>query len=296
MDIPTTTNVADLELQAEGLNPLEAAAIYNEHGALVVRGLMRGYVEAVKRDIERVAEESIALLDQAEKTGDGWVTPNRTLFIPAPEGFERDKQIMVLGLNYRTSAAFFRSALDPALLSIAEAVLGPNVELYMEGQSLLKEPVGGHAKNLHQDGAYFEHKYEGPMAVLNYVVPTDLENGALHVVPGSHKLGMLDHIDTSSHLGLDPNDWPWERAVPVCGDPGDAVFFHVKTIHGSKPNHSKAPRPVFIHRYRKAGDFVVVSATNANKRKAAAANASAKSAKGQEGLLVCGFRSATEEA
>ena len=35
-----------------------------------------------------------------------------------------------------------------------------------EGQVLYKEPVGGHPKMLHQDASYFEHKYEGPCALL----------------------------------------------------------------------------------------------------------------------------------
>ena len=158
----------------------------------------------------------------------------------------------------------------------------------MDGQCLVKEPVGGHPKNLHQDGAYFEHKHEGPVAVLTYAVDTDLNNGALHVVPGSHKLGMLDHVDTESHLGLDPQDWPWERSVPVLGEAGDSIFFHVKTIHGSKPNYSDGPRPVFIHRYRRPDDFSINNAATAEKRKANAAHPPAQ--KGAKGIMVRGRR------
>lgn len=290
--VPTTTNVADLEVHADRLDAGRAAAIYAEHGALVVRGLMTPYVDAIARDVAQVVEESVALLPKAEKNVDGWMTPNGTLFIPAPEGFHRDKQVMVTGLRYRSSAAFFRSAFDERLVEVVSAILGPNVELFMDGQCLVKEPVGGHAKNLHQDGAYFEHRVEGPVAVLNYVVPTTLENGALHVVPGSHRLGMLEHVDTSSHLGLDPQDWPWEKAVPITGEPGDAIFFHVKTIHGSKPNFSEAPRPVFIHRYRRPDDYVIVNATSADSRKDAEKNAAHRVKEGQEGYMVCGFRSA----
>ena len=90
------------------------------------------------------------------------------------------------------------------------------------GQCLYKEPVGGHPKHLHQDSAYFEHRYQGPVGILSYVVDTDLVNGALHVVPGSHKLGQLKHIDTFSHLGLAEDEWPWESALPVEGKAGDS--------------------------------------------------------------------------
>lgn len=279
-----------LELHAETLDPERAAAIYREHGCLVVRGLMRPYVAAIARDVEATAAAAIAMLDRAERVAEGWKTPDGTLFLPAPPGYPRDRQIMVLSVSYQTSAAFFTSALDPGLLAVVEAIVGPDVELFMNGQCLYKEPVGGHPKHLHQDSSYFEHRFEGPVGVLSYVVDTDLVNGALHVVPGSHRMGTLRHVDTFSHLGLDPGEWPWERALPVCGSAGDAIFFHYRCIHGSQENHSDRPRPVFIHRYRRPDDYVTVSATTAEKR-AAGEQAAARAKKdGQRGFMVRGFR------
>src|SRR5947208_3435670 len=83
------------------------------------------------------------------------------------------------------------------------------------------------------------------VGALSYAVDTTLKNGALHVVPGSHKWGVMKHVDTSSHLGLDPKEWTFDKAVRIDGAAGDAIFFHVKTIHGSPENHSDKPRPVF---------------------------------------------------
>ncbi len=282
--------VKDIEVFADDLNIAAAAAIYKEHGCLIVRGLMRPYIAAIQRDIEATAAHAISLLDKARKTPEGWVTLDGTLFIPAPANFARDKQIMVLGARYTTSAAFFRSAFDTKAVDIVEAILGPDVELFMDGQCLYKEPVGGHAKNLHQDSAYFEHRYEGPIASLNYVVDTDLVNGALYVVPGSHRLSTLRHIDTSSHLGLDPEEWSWDKAVPVVGQAGDAIFFHVRTIHGSQTNRSDKPRPVFIHRYRRADDFTTVAAATTERREEAERRAEEAKKENQQGLMVRGFR------
>ena len=230
-------------------------------------------------------------MDKAERIVEGWRTPNGTLFLPAPEGYARDKQIMVLAVNYQTSAAFFRAAFDETAVNIVAAILGPNVELFGNGQCLYKEPVGGHPKHLHQDSAYFEHRYEGPVGILNYVVDTGLVNGALHVVPCSHRLGQLRHIDTFSHLGLEEDEWPWESALPVCGKAGDSIFFNVKTVHGSKQNMSDKPRPVFINRYRRTDDYVVVGGTTtANRAEAEKRAAEAKKASGDKGLMLRGFR------
>ena len=281
----------DISVTVEELNVAEAAATYLQHGCLVVRGLMKPYIADMAADIAATVGQSIELLDQAERRPEGWVSANGSLFIPAPEGYDRDKQIMTVGISYFTSAAFLRAATDSTALDILEAVLGPNIELFGNGQALVKEPVGGHPKHLHQDSAYFEHRYEGPVGILSYVVDTDLVNGALHVVPGSHQQGQLRHVDTFSHLGLDEDEWPWEAALPIVGQAGDSIFFHVKTIHGSKQNHSHTPRPVFINRYRRPDDYAVIRATTTSNR--AEAEKLAQDARREnepQGLMVRGFR------
>jgi len=288
-DLPRVDPAA-LEFEHHGLDPARVAACYREHGCFVVRGLLRSWAPEIGRDILAAVEEAVAMLEKAEPNPNGFKTPDGTLFIPAPAGFARDKQVMVTSCRYDTSAAFFRSAVDPAMLEIAEAILGPDVELYMNGQCLCKEPCGGHPKRLHQDASYFEHRYDGPLAVLGYAVPTDVARGALHVVPGSHKLGVLEHVDTESHLGLSLEDWPWEAALPIEGEPGDAIFFHSKTIHGSLPNHSDGPRPVFIHRYRAANDYVTIGATHVADRKQAEARAEEARKENQYGFMVRGRR------
>ncbi|MFA6109583.1 MAG: phytanoyl-CoA dioxygenase family protein [Candidatus Latescibacterota bacterium] len=290
MSLSTPAVLEQIEVTAANLDVARAASIYRDQGCLVVRGLLAPYISAIAADIEAAARTAISLLDQGQQIPEGRLTPDGTLFLPAPPGFGRPWQIMVLACSYETSSAFLHSALDPRLLDLAEVILGPDVELFGRGQCLYKEPVGGHAKHLHQDGAYFEHRFEGPVAALTYVVPTDLENGALHVVPGSHRTGILEHVDTFSHLGLDAREWPWERTVPVCGQPGDTVLFHVKTVHGSKENHSLSPRPVFIHRYRQADDYVTVSATTAANRREAEARAGEARKENQRGLMVRGRR------
>lgn len=287
----TNLTADEISVSVGELDVAEAAVIYREHGCLVVRGLMKPYIEEMAADIAATVQQSVALLDRAERRPEGWVSPNGSLFIPAPEGYDRDKQIMTVGISYFTSAAFLRAATDPTALDILEAVLGPNIELFGNGQSLVKEPVGGHPKHLHQDSAYFEHRFEGPVGILTYVVDTDLINGALHVVPGTHKQGQLRHVDTFSHLGLDEDEWPWEAALPITGQAGDAIFFHVRTVHGSKQNHSNAPRPVFINRYRRPDDYAIIRATTTTNR--AEAEKSAEQARREnepQGLMVRGFR------
>src|SRR3954454_6415507 len=108
--------IEQIEVSADYLDVREAATIYQEHGCLVVRGLMKPYLQELHRDIEATAAQSLSLLEQARQVREGWVTPDGTLFLPAPPGYARDKQIMVLAVSYQTSAAFFRSAFDPTMV------------------------------------------------------------------------------------------------------------------------------------------------------------------------------------
>ena len=75
------------------------------------------------------------------------------------------------------------------------------------------------------------------------------ENGPLQFVSRSHLKG---------HLGLDQLEDPATRIDPsqlitVELLPGDTAFFHPYAIHGSLPNHSQAPRRLFINGYAYPG-------------------------------------------
>jgi hypothetical protein len=282
--------VEDIEVFADDLDPQRASEVYRTHGCLVVRGLHRRYVADVAEDVERVVAHAKSLLDQAEAYPGGWRTPDGAVWLPAPAGYGRDQQIMTVPITYRNSAAFFRMACDERTADLMQALIGPDVELFGDGQCLYKEPVGGHPKKLHQDAAYFTHRFDGPIAALTYLVDTDLVNGALHVVPGSHQLGTLAHVDTFSHLGLDDREWPWETALPITGDAGDVILFHYRTVHGSQENHSQHARPVAINRYRDPRDYVCAVAVTAEQMEKARASAHEAVPDGQEGFMLGGFR------
>ncbi len=253
--------LSDLELHAKDLDLDHATAIYKKYNCLVVRGLNKAYASEVYRDIMDIVDVGISQLPQASKNNLGWSTPNGILWLPAPAGFDREQQVMTVPLKYSNSGSFLASAMNPIALDITCRILGDDIELCDDGQSLCKEPCGGHPKLLHQDGAYFAHRHEGPVAVLSYAQDTSSDMGPLRVIPGSNHWGLLPHEDTFSHLGLNETDWPWESTLEIEGEAGDAIFFGINCIHGSKPNVSNKRRGVFINRYRHIDDYQIMSAT-----------------------------------
>ena len=90
-------------------------------------------------------------------------------------------------------------------------------------------------------------------------------------MPGSHRLGHVPHVDTPSHLGVPADEWSFDDALRIDASAGDVVFFHVHTLHGSTPNRSPSPRPVYINRYLEASDFQIYFATDARMRERARA-------------------------
>jgi hypothetical protein len=266
-----TADIADLEVQSSDPNlTAKAAEAFHRHGCVVIRGLNDRYVPQIRSAIEHTVEQSRRLESQGkiERVDEGWVTPDGTLFIPASHdgtageanrhrpvrelvrelgdapGVER--QIMVPAVDYQNSAALFQCANDSRVLDIVSAIFGAEdhpVELFGNGQLVYKEPQGGHIVSLHQDAAFFEFGGSGlsPIGTLNYCVDTTnaLGNGPLTVFPGSHRGGFIEHVDSASHLGLDPAHWQLENGISIDGKAGDSILFNQYMVHGSPPNHSR---------------------------------------------------------
>jgi ectoine hydroxylase-related dioxygenase (phytanoyl-CoA dioxygenase family) len=91
--------------------------------------------------------------------------------------------------------------------------------------------------------------------------PQTVENGALRIMPGSHRLGYLGLSDDGPIMvgqtqdeelrraGLDPSN------IVTCEmEPGDLLLWTLFTVHGSAPNVSDYDRRFMINSYVRAGD------------------------------------------
>jgi len=283
--------VEDLELSIDGIDLVEAKAIYREHGALVLRGVAREYAARILGDMKDVLAQVTALLPQAKPHSlhkNAWVTPDGSTFNDDPD-HPGQKVVNTLLFNGLVSGVFTESLMNPQLLDVVEALIGPDIELWKWGQCVYKQPESGVPKNMHQDEYYFQHKYNTTVGVLTYAIDTDETNGALQVVPGSHKLGPIEHGD-DTFAGFSLEDTWFKRAVLVPGRAGDAILFNGLTVHGSLANRSNRPRPVFIQRYRAAYDYCILDVGNSKDRRKAEANPRTEKAADDNGLMVRGLR------
>jgi ectoine hydroxylase-related dioxygenase (phytanoyl-CoA dioxygenase family) len=117
------------------------------------------------------------------------------------------------------------------------------------------KPPGGKGQGMHQDNFYLVSKPATCIAAWTAIDESDLDNGCLWVVPGSHRSDILCP-ETGGEKWMEYGDthitkFPREQkpvAVPV--PRGSTMFFGGNLIHGSGPNRTKDRfRRTFIGHY-----------------------------------------------
>jgi phytanoyl-CoA hydroxylase len=84
---------------------------------------------------------------------------------------------------------------------------------------------------------------------------TTEENGAMLVLPGTHRGPVYDHHADGSFCGaMDPTgvDLPFDKAEAAVGPAGSMSFHHVRLVHGSAQNTSDRPRTLLLYEYAAA--------------------------------------------
>ena len=101
---------------------------------------------------------------------------------------------------------------------------------------------------LHQDPTQVDEDRYWIMNIIVPLVETSRENGALQVVPGSHrimpKLRSLDLEDRAETFALAEVIEPLTETIPM--QAGDAIFYFQSILHGSGPNEATDVRPVVL--------------------------------------------------
>ena len=151
------------------------------------------------------------------------------------------------------SAAATRLLTDPRFTGVAQAIIGPNVQLH-HTKMFIKPPENGSPFPMHQDYHYFPHAGNSMTAAIIHFDDAPIEKGCLRVVPGSHRLGPLAAIGEDRHLP----GYAIEDALPLPAKAGDVVFFNYLLIHGSGLNLSTESRTTLLVQMRDPQDRPIV--------------------------------------
>jgi ectoine hydroxylase-related dioxygenase (phytanoyl-CoA dioxygenase family) len=151
-------------------------------------------------------------------------------------------------------AALLELVCRPAVVEPVADLLGPDL-LCRSVSIFLKEPGDPAFVEWHQDAAYWELDPPDVATAWVAVTASTSDNGALRVLPGSHRAPLLEHqaIDSPGNMlsrgqaittPIDP-----KQARTLLLDAGEMSIHHVRLAHGSAPNRSPHRRIGVAIRY-----------------------------------------------
>jgi ectoine hydroxylase-related dioxygenase (phytanoyl-CoA dioxygenase family) len=142
----------------------------------------------------------------------------------------------------------------PRILDAVEDVIGPDI-LCWTTNFFIKEANNPGFVSWHQDSTYWG--LDPDDVVTAWVAFTEVtpENGYMQVIPGSHKVNQLPHVDTFHRDNLLSRgqeiavDVDKSKAVGLALKAGEMSLHHIKLVHGSDPNRTGDRRIGMAIRY-----------------------------------------------
>ncbi|RVX40330.1 ectoine hydroxylase-related dioxygenase (phytanoyl-CoA dioxygenase family) [Nonomuraea polychroma] len=221
------------------MNDASMVRSYRDNGYVLVKGLLS------REEARAYREECHAVLARLRRTDPTWGSARELAGRPTELRHCHDAQFY--------SAAFARLMVDPRFTDVAAALMGSeNVQLH-HTKIFVKPAEKGSPFPMHQDAAHFPHTRHTVGAAIFHFDDAPEEKGCVRVVPGSHRDGLLPHIEEGGwHLPL--SEWPLEAAVPVEAEAGDVLFFTYLTVHGSGVNRAAEARTTLLIQFRDPED------------------------------------------
>ena len=140
------------------------------------------------------------------------------------------------------------------ILDAIEDLYGENI-LCWTTNFFIKEANDPGFVSWHQDSTYWGLSSPDVITAWIALSPSNHTNGAMAIIPGTHKLDQLPHRDSfaknnlltrGQEIAMAVNE---AEAVTLELEPGEMSLHHVRIIHGSPPNPSADRRIGFAIRY-----------------------------------------------
>jgi phytanoyl-CoA hydroxylase len=133
---------------------------------------------------------------------------------------------------------------------------------------MTKHPQYGSLTGWHRDVRYWAFERDDLVSVWLALGEETVDNGALWLVPGSHKLAFTsERFDQDKFFRADiPENTELIRsAVSPKLAPGDVVFFHCNTLHSAGKNLTDQVKFSLVYTYRGASNAALPGTRSASK-------------------------------
>ena len=235
-----------LSHQPRILSPQQREAYFSE-GYLSVESL-------ISEDwLTRLTETTQDFLDQSRS-----VTESNGVFDVAPEHTSDRPRLRRLRRPDEQHATFWEYAKD-VIADVAADLVGPDV-VFHHSKLNFKWEQHDDAVRWHQDIQFYPHTNYSPLTIGTYLTDTNLDDGPLMVVAGSHDDVLYEHYDVDGHwVGClsdeDAATIVAEQVVHLAGSAGSITVHNCRSIHGSPPSATESTRPLLLNAYASADAF-----------------------------------------
>ncbi|MDA9935169.1 phytanoyl-CoA dioxygenase family protein [Candidatus Marinimicrobia bacterium] len=163
---------------------------------------------------------------------------------------EPDDSLVIHTHNVQSySSILLQMIQNNSFLDEVEKIIGPNIILH-HTKLFEKPPIIGAAFPLHQDWSYFPTRNNSMIAAVIHLSKSNEDMGCLRIVPKSHQLGKIKNSDGHRYNVKIHNKYKLEDAIPIEANPGDVLFFHCCSLHGSMSNLStKTRKSILVQLY-----------------------------------------------
>lgn len=207
--------------------PATARESYERHGVIQLRGLLSAEEITEIREVFTAQIEGDPSFGHDDHLADGDI-------------LRRYPRLVHPHRQPDTAAGriALRLMLDRRLFDVIEDLIGPA----FAAQSMFYfKPPTARGQALHQDNSFLQAHPETCIAAWIAIDDCDGENGALMVVPGSHRIQILCPEPADEDVSFTNAQVPVPDGVEIEQTQmraGDVLFFHGSMVHGSRPNSS----------------------------------------------------------
>ncbi len=154
---------------------------------------------------------------------------------------------------HETSTYLYEIVMNPKIHDLVESILGANFYIWASS-FFIKDPFSVSTVGWHQDAYYWPMQPFNTVTVWLAFDDVGADNGAMRIIPGSHKAGLMKHQRSGSTgsvltLELEKGSFDESGAVQFHLKAGEVSLHDDRAVHGSPANPSSRRRAGLTIRY-----------------------------------------------
>lgn len=233
--------------------------------------LTKAQIDQFWRDGYLVAEGGATPAQLAALNGqlDDWVAESRShaanygktvdgkaRFDLGPEHSPANPRLRRINNPAEVSNVYRDAIFNAPMVDMVADLIGANLKFH-NCKLNIKLPKSPQKVGYHQDHPYDPHTNDDVVVCLLMLTDMTPENGALMVVPGSHKerYSLYQNDTYTGEIAPEHHADIERRMVPVTGKAGSVCLQHTWLVHGSGGNKTSIPRNLFIASFTAADAF-----------------------------------------